>query len=118
MMWPPYVLATGGVLLALYQVSTVPSAGEIGAILSQLEHIGLVGALGAGLIFLWRAYTKKDEALLTATKQMTDAIAASSDANKLVVETNRQMVRAIGDLQLAIAQLPCTGHLPHAAGTD
>jgi len=112
-MWAPYTMAGTGLLLALYQVAT--PGGELGALFGQFEHVGLVGVLGVSLLFVWKAFLKKDADLIAATKETQAALTSAAELSKMVITTNEKNTEALAklhdaiqSLQVQIGRLPCT----------
>jgi hypothetical protein len=86
-----------------------------GDLVSQADRIGVTGALIAAVGVLWRALSKKDEAVLTATKSVTEALITAADSNRelrQIIEkserTNQELKNSIETLQLGMGGLPCS----------
>jgi hypothetical protein len=83
-------------------------------LLNQANNLTLSGALIVAVGVLWRALAKKDDAVLTATKTVTEALITASNSNRELrkvieesVRANKEINSSIDELRASLAALPC-----------
>jgi len=81
---------------------------------AQVERLGLTGALVLAVGVLWRSMSKKDEQLMSLTKQAAEALAFNTDTQKelrkIVEESTiakRELKESVDGLRTGMAKIPC-----------
>jgi hypothetical protein len=74
-------------------------------IVTQLERVGIVGGSLAAVWTLWRALGKKDDHTLTLTKAVSEAMVASTDAQRELRAIIADTTKAQTELRVAIERL-------------
>ena len=94
-------------------IQAVPGADAISAI-SQLERLGLIGALMLAVWVLRRSETKKDDQIVLMVKAVTEALTAAATSNAEVRKTLEESLRvkeelreSLDKLSLSLHELPC-----------
>ena len=85
-------------------------AAPQGDFVSQADRIGVTGALIVAVGVLWRALAKKDEAILAATKSVTEALITAADSNRELRQIIEKSERTSQDLKTSIetmGNMPC-----------
>jgi hypothetical protein len=110
---PMSLLVVGtGSLMGLF-LQAVPDSPV--AIVGQLERVGIVGASLGACVVLWRTLQKKDDQNLQLVKAVSEALVASTDAQKELRKIVEESTRAKEHLTQAIDKLTvivggCTQH--------
>jgi hypothetical protein len=83
----------------LLQAIQIPAAGDVNSMLSNAEHLTLIGALIIGIVVMYRSNVAKDQLVLHNSEQVAAALVLATASNVELRKANEVLSAQVASLK-------------------